>query len=141
IRGQTDSEYLFHTVLALLHDAGQLDNPDVNEAQALPAISAAVTLVERLAAEVGSNDNGLSFILTNGRSMYALRHGAPMTYVERQGLHDPPEDYSPPPTGSTQLRYIMVVGGLDEDQVGYEDLPDRTVAVIDRGLGVKVHPL
>jgi hypothetical protein len=64
-----------------------------------------------------------------------------MTYVERQGLHDPPEDYSPPPTGSTQLRYIMVVGGLDEDQVGYEDLPDRTVAVIDRGLGVKVHPL
>ncbi|MBW2211052.1 MAG: class II glutamine amidotransferase, partial [Deltaproteobacteria bacterium] len=27
IRGQTDSEYLFHTVLTLLHDAGQLDNP------------------------------------------------------------------------------------------------------------------
>jgi hypothetical protein len=128
-------------VLALLHDAGQLDNPDVNEAQALPAISAAVTLVERLAAEVGSKDNGLSFILTNGRSMYALRHGAPMTYVERQGLHDPPEDYAPPPTGSTQLRYVMVVSGFDKEQVSYETVPERAVAVIDRGLGVTVHAL
>ena len=141
IRGRTDSEYLFHTILALLHDAGQLDNPDVNEAQALPAISAAVTLVERLAAEVGSTVSGLSFILTNGRSMYALSHGAPMAYVERQGLHDPPDDYTPPPTGSTQLRYVMVVGGIDDAHAGYETVPDRAVAVIDRGLGVTVHEL
>lgn len=141
IRGKTDSEYLFHTVLTLLHDAGQLDNPDVNDAQALPAISAAVTLVERLADEVGSTDRGLSFILTNGRSMYALSHGEPMMYVERQGLHDPPDDYTPPPTGSTQLRYAMVVGGIEEAPVGYKAVPDRAVAVIDRGLGVTVHAL
>lgn len=141
IRGQTDSEYLFHTVLTLLHDAGQLDNPDINQAQALPAISAAVTLVERLAAEVGSTDSGLSFILTNGRSMYALRHGAPMIYVERQGLHDPPEDHAPPPPGSTQLRYVMVVSGIEEDPVGYETVPERAVAVIDRELDVTVHAL
>jgi len=141
IRGQTDSEYLFHTVLTLLHDAGQLDHPDVNEAHALPAISAAVTLVERLAAEVGSTGNSLSFILTNGRTMYALRHGAPMMYVERQGLHDPPDDYTPAPAGSTQLRYVMVVNGVDQSPVGYKTVPERNVALIDRGLGVTVHPL
>ena len=141
IRGQTDSEYLFHAILTLLHDAGQLDNPDVNEAQALPAISAAVTLVERLAAEVGSNDNSLSFILTNGRSMYALRHGAPMIYVERQGLHDPPDDYKAPPTGSTQLRYAMLASAVDETPVGYETLPERSVAIIGRQLDVMVHAL
>jgi glutamine amidotransferase len=141
IRGQTESEYLFHAVLTMLHDAGQLDNPDVSEAQALPAISAAVTLVERLAAEVGNTSASLSFILTNGRSMYALRHGAPMIYVERQGLHDPPEDYTPPPLGSTQLRYVMVVGGVEEDHVGYETIAERSVAVIDRGLDVSVHAL
>ncbi|MEM8606508.1 MAG: class II glutamine amidotransferase [Myxococcota bacterium] len=141
IRGQTDSEYLFHTVLTFLHDAGQLDNPDVNEAQVLPAIGAAVALVERLSAEVGGTDNSLSFILTNGRSMYALRHGAAMTYVERQGLHDPPSDYVPPPTGSTQLRYVMVVSGIDDAPPGYEDVPERSVAVIERGLAVNVHAL
>ena len=89
----------------------------------------------------GGPDNGLSFILTNGRSMYALRHGAPMTYVERQGLHEPPDDYTPPPTGSTQLRYVMVVSGVDEDPVGYETVPERAVGVIDRGLDVTVHAL
>jgi glutamine amidotransferase len=141
VRGQTDSEYLFHTLLALLHDAGQLDNPDVQEAQALTAISAAVTLVERLAAEVGSTHNSLSFILTNGRAMYALSHGAPMIYVERQGLHDPPDDYTPPPVGSTPLRYVLVVSGFDEIPVGYRAVPDRHVAIIDRGLNVMVHPL
>ena len=141
VRGQTDSEYLFHTVLTFLHDAGQLDNPDVNETQTLPAISAAVALVERLTAEVGSADHSLSFILTNGRTMYALGHGAPMVFVERQGLHDPPPDYTTPPTGSTQLRYVMVVSGIDDPPPGYAAVGDRAVAVIKRGLDVMVHAL
>ncbi|MCZ6807494.1 MAG: class II glutamine amidotransferase [Deltaproteobacteria bacterium] len=143
IRGQTDSEYLFHTVLTFLHDAGQLENPDISETQALPAISAAVALVERLTAEVGATDNSLSFILTNGRSMYALRHGAPMIYVERQGMHDPPEDYTPPPTGSTQIRYVLVVSGAEDTPVpvGYEMIAERSVAVINRGLDVTIHAL
>ncbi|MEM9730974.1 MAG: hypothetical protein AAF997_20495, partial [Myxococcota bacterium] len=72
---------------------------------------------------------------------YALRHGAAMTYVERQGLHDPPSDYVPPPTGSTQLRYVMVVSGIDDAPPGYEDVPERSVAVIERGLAVNVHAL
>ena len=141
IRGQTDSEYLFHAILALLHDAGQLDNPDINEARALTAISAAVTLVERLSAEVGGSEPSLSFILTNGRTMYALRHGAPMAYVERQGLHDPPNDYKAPPTGSTPLRYAMIVSGVEEPPAGWTALPDRSVAIIERKLDVSVHPL
>ena len=141
IRGQTDSEYLFHTVLTFLHDAGQLDNPDVNEAQALTAIGTAAALVERLTAEVGATDNSLSFILTNGRSMYTFRHGAPMAYVERQGMHDPPEDYTPPPTGSTQIRYVMVVSDVEDAPVGYKTVAERSVAVINRGLDVTVRTL
>lgn len=141
IRGQTDSEYLFHAILALLHDAGQLDNPDVNEGHALTAIGAAVTLVERLAAEVGSKAASLSFILTNGRSMYALHHGTPMSYVEREGLHDPPEDYTTPPTGSTPLRYVMISSGTDETPPEFHAIPERSVAIVDRSLGVTLHPL
>ena len=141
VRGQTDSEYLFHTVLALLHDAGQLDNPDINETQTLTAISAAVTLVERLSAEVGGPEPSLSFILTPGRTMYGLRHGVPLAYVERLGLHDPPEDYKAPPTGSTPLRYAMIVSGVETPPVGWVALPDRSVAVIQRKLDVTVHSL
>ncbi len=141
VRGQTDSEYLFHTLLSFLHDAGQLDNPDVTETQTLPAISAAVALVERLAAEVGGKENSLSFILTNGRSMYALRLGAPMLYIERNGMHDPPDDYTPPPVGSTQLRYAMVASGVEEAPAEYRVVPERSVVVISRSLDVSVHAL
>ena len=64
-----------------------------------------------------------------------------MAYVERQGLHDPPDDYKAPPTGSTQLRYVMLVSGVDESPVGYEAIPERGVAIIDRRLDVSVHEL
>jgi hypothetical protein len=64
-----------------------------------------------------------------------------MSYVERQGLHDPPDDYVPPPAGSTQLRYVMVVSGADDEPVGFESVPERAVAVVDRELGVSVHAL
>lgn len=139
IRGQTDSEYLFHTVLTFLHDAGQLDNPDVNEAQALKAIGTAAALVGRLTAEVGATDNSLSFILTNGRTMYTFCRGTSMAYVERNGMHDPPEDYTPPPTGSTQIRYVLVVSDVENAPAGYEMVPERSVAVINRSLDVTVH--
>lgn len=141
IRGQTDSEFFFHTILAFVHDAGQLDNPDVGEAQMMPAISDAVSLIERLSTEAGASESSLSFVLTNGRSMYAFRHGAPMALVERQGLHDPPEDYEQPPVGSTKLRYVMVISGADEDPPGYQELPKRGLAVIDRNLELHIHVL
>ncbi|MGB5812558.1 MAG: hypothetical protein WBG86_18630, partial [Polyangiales bacterium] len=63
------------------------------------------------------------------------------SYVERQGLHDPPSDYTAPPTGSTQLRYAMVVSGRETNASGYECVPERSVTVINRGLDVNVHAL
>lgn len=141
IRGDTDSEYLFHMLLTFLHEAGQLDNRDVGEAQVIAAISATVALIERLGAEIGQTEHRLSFILTNGRSMYAFRHRMPMAYVQRNGLHDAPDDYVPPPSGSTPLRYVMVTSGVDGQPTGYESVPDRAIAVIDRELHVSVHEL
>lgn len=142
IRGQTDSEFLFHAILSFLHDAGHLDNPEVSHKQLLPAVSAAVTLVDRFCAEVGAKEESqLGFLLTNGRSMVAFRDGAPMAYVERQGLHDPPEDYRPPPAGSTQLRYVLVVSDVVDHPPGYVDVPERGLAVVDRNLDVTVHSL
>ena len=141
IRGDTDSEYLFHVLLTFLHEAGQLDNRDVSEAQMIPAISATLALIERLGAELGETEHRLSFILTNGRSMYAFRHRMPMAYVERSGLHDPPEDYASLPAGSTPLRYVLVTSGAHEQPAGYQALPDRALAVIDRKLRVSIHEL
>ena len=100
IRGQTDSEYLFHAILSFVHDAGQLDNIDnidVADDHVLTAMSLAIALVTRLSAEVGHSQNTLTSILTNGRSMFALCDNTNLAYVEREGLHETRDDYTPPP--------------------------------------------
>ncbi len=137
IRGDTDSEHLFHAILSFLHDAGQLDNPDVDERPVVHAIRSAVKLVDRLSAEVGAPPGTLNLILTNGRRMYALRRGAPMVWVERQGLHDPLEERH----GNVELRYLLVVSNGAAVPPGYRPVDDASLLVIDRNLDVSVHPV
>ncbi|HEX8953149.1 MAG TPA: class II glutamine amidotransferase, partial [Polyangia bacterium] len=51
IRGQTDSEHLFHVMLAFLHDAGKLDDMNVSTAQVRDAVRGALSLVEKAAGK------------------------------------------------------------------------------------------
>lgn len=140
VRGSTDSELLFHVVLSFLHDAGQLDTPQPRKDAVLASIRSAVALVDRLCAEVKAPESQINLVLTEGRTMFALRRGGPMAYVERRGLHDPPETIpaTEDPRAPTTLRYVMVVA----EDVG--DLGPHWVAmergqtlVIDRDLSVR----
>lgn len=141
IRGTTDSELLFHVVLSFLHDAGQLDANDVDQAAVLTALRSAVALVDRLCAEVRGPESTLNLVLTNGRSMFALRRGIPMAYVERRGLHDPTAEVAPSPSGPASLRYVMVVGNGGEFPADWSVMEDGEVVVVDRDLVVHSHPL
>jgi len=141
VRGTTDSELFFTTILSFLHDAGQLDRTDLDHDAVLTALRSAVALVDRLVAEVRGGTSGLDLVLTNGRSMYALRRGAPMALVERRGLHDPPEDLAPSGPGPSTLRYVMVVGEPATLTPGWQAIDDGTVVVVDRNLEVRTFPL
>ncbi|MFW5876605.1 MAG: class II glutamine amidotransferase [Myxococcota bacterium] len=135
IRGETDSEHFFHMILSFLHDTGQLDNPDGDERAVVGAIRSAVALVDRLAAEVDAPPATLNMVLTNGRRMFALRRGAPMMYVERQGLHESRDEDGP----SDGLRYVLVVSDGSVVPPDYRTLEDGHVAAIDRDLRVSSH--
>jgi len=143
IRGVTDSEHFFHVVLSFLHDAGQLDHPDADPKIVLSALRSTVRLVDQLGREVGAPEATLNVLLTNGRRMYAVRRGAPLFYVERQGIHDPMEEREP--TGRQNkpsvLRYVMVVSNGDELPSTYEEIAEGSVCVVDRDLDVQVHSL
>ena len=142
VRGRTDSEQVFHVILSFLHDVGQLDAIDVDTNAVLGALRAGVALVDRLVAEVGGNDSALNMLLTNGRHMFAVRRGSPMMFVERRGLHDPPDHLTPSkPNAPTTLRYVMVVSDGPNTPPDWTGLEDRSVAVIDRNLEVSVHKL
>lgn len=142
IRGQTDSEHLFHAVLSFLHDAGQLGPADVEAEHVLSAIRSAVALVDRLSAEVGAPPGTLNMLLTNGRSMYGLRRGAPMAFVERSGLHDPPEvPDGPEREGPSTLRYIMIVSDGSELPADWRAMDAGSIAVVNRDLQLSAHSL
>lgn len=143
VRGTTDSEIFFHLVLSFLHDAGQLDNPDVEATVVASAVRSAVAMVDRLSAEVRGPQATLNLVLTNGRRMLALRRGAPMAWTERRGLHDPPDDVPPSKPGTPNvLRYAMVVGSVPEEMPsGYQPMEEGQMILIGRDLAVHSHTL
>lgn len=142
IRGTTDSEVLFHVFLSFLFDAGLLEMHEVEEAQVVASLRSAISLVDHLAAEVGVAPPPLTSVLTNGRSLYAVRRGLPMAAVERYGLIDAPErEY--PSSGSTDIpfRYVMVVGGVEAPDRQYTSLDESSIFVVHRDLTCSTHSL
>jgi len=138
IRGQTDSELLFHVVLSFLHDSGHLDGVDVAHAAVLSALRSALTLVDRHGREVGAPPEGLALALTNGRQLYALRRGLPLAIAERSRL---PRRDSDKPGGRAGhdygARYVIVATCKPgQPPTDYRELADGEVICVDRDLQV-----
>jgi predicted glutamine amidotransferase len=141
IRGNSDSELLFHVVLARLHAAGQLELGNPSNAVMLQAFRETAEIVDKL---VGSERerSTLNLILCNGRAMYALRRGAPFGYVERTGRHEKErEGEQKPRPGSPLLHYVMLVSGGHEVPAGYQALEEGQVAIVGRDLSVTLTSL
>lgn len=144
IRGDTDSECFFHTVLAFIHDAGQLENPEIQDQTVVTAVRSATRLVDRLAAEVGAEPPVLNVALTNGRQMYAVRRGAPMWLIERDSKGFPsPEDVSGDAHANKSVtRYVLLVSSPSEARpTGYREMENGSVAAVDRDLHVSTYTL
>jgi predicted glutamine amidotransferase len=138
IRGNSDSELFFHVVLAGLHARNQLDAAEPSHTTVLESIADAVKAIDALA----EGQSTLNMILSNGRSMYALRRGAPFGHTEHVGAQDPAGEPSERPRpGSPALHYVMLVSGGHEVPSGYETLSEGSVATLSRDLRIKTHAL
>jgi glutamine amidotransferase len=136
VRGTTDSEVVFHSLLSFLDDAGRLDDMDVDGKTVLTAARSTISLVDRLAAEVGAPEPTLSFVVTNGRVMVGVRRGLPMSWVERDIGGDGRQLGRGP---GSNLRYVMIVAG--EEAVSapqHVALGPRQALVVDRELRCSV---
>lgn len=144
IRGETDSEHLFHMLGSFLHDAGELERTHDTKEPVLQAIRSTVRLIDRLCAEVGSQPPVLNSLLTDGHTLFAICRGAPMHYVERN-LSSPP---GPAPRSSVLPggRYVLLEGARgklpdDPTLVDHITVPDASICVIGRDLTVAVEAL
>lgn len=76
IRGDTDSEVLFHLVLSFLHDAGRLQDGGTDPRTVIGALSSTASLVDNILGEVGGRAGfPMNAILTNGEIVAALHRG------------------------------------------------------------------
>jgi glutamine amidotransferase len=148
IRGQTDSEHLFHLMLGFLHDASKLDDQNVTMVQAREAVRAALTLVEKAVGKSSTDGMECALALTNGRIMLATRHGAPVYLQQRSSLHDCAVCREPAPRDKRvdhdHLRSVLVVADVKDAppaDLKLAEVPDRTLISISHDLKVEQSPL
>jgi len=156
IRGQTDSETVFHLFLAFLHDSGKLDDQTIQPKVAAQALKSTTAFLDRLLGE----PTELNVVLTNGRLMLAARRGRPMVLQRQHGVADAPHelprgatvtDRAVKPAWHEHLRSVLIVSDPPEAAAAAA-LPEHTEAVlvpiaddsivaVSRDLSVEVIPL
>jgi len=148
IRGQTDSEHIFHLFLAFLHDAGKLEDPNITTDALRSAVRATNAFLDRLTTTAGGGENELNMVATNGRIMVATRRGRPMAMWSVHGMTDcavcrvPGEGREGKRVNHEHLRAVLLLSnGEVAPAPGWEVIPDRSVVTVTHLVQASVAPL
>ena len=140
IRAQAGAEHLFHVVLAFLHDAGKLDDPNLRLADGASALRGAMLLAQRLMGD----GTEMNVILTNGRILLAARSGKPLFVRQVSGIADCrlcgetlPDDSRRDRRRVTHehVRAVLVASEPEKVTEGWEEVPESTIVGVTRDLG------
>ena len=133
IKGRTPAELIFHLFLAMLHDEGSLDDPNLPPATQRRALAATLRLVDselEQAGLLGSEHAKLGNVaLTNGRSMVLAHLREPLRLRRLIATVDRGEP-------DASFRGVLLVSGEGATSDGFEDVPPRTAVMISRDLEV-----
>lgn len=134
IKGRTPAEIAFHLFLAMLHDGGQLDDPNLPVGASRRALSAAVHLINAEFEKAGKTAVIGNVALTNGRSMVVARIDEPLRLRRLfvTGDRGEREDFR---------GVIMVSGGDGDPHDGFEDVSASHCVLISRDLKVELAEL
>jgi predicted glutamine amidotransferase len=156
IRGETDSEVVFHIFLSFLHDAGRLNDASVDEAVVGGALRSTLQVVDQMAAEGGNAPAPLNMIVTNGDFLVAVRRGVEggnaegqvMAYRTVIGRNDAEMIIGDDPQlrrrspDFANLRFVLLASDFDVDPPArWKRIGDRSVVTITRGDDPKVESL
>ncbi len=132
LKGRTPGELVFHVFLAMLHDEGAVDEPNLPVQTTRRALAATIKLVTSEQAKAGIPEGGLgNLFASNGRSMLIGHHAdAPLRLRRLWVLDD---------KGARDEAFrgvIFVSGGDGDPKDGFEDVPNGAV-MITRDLQVQ----
>ncbi len=139
IRGRTPGEVVFHLFLSMLHDEGNIDDPNVPTAVTRRALAATLRLVtsELEKLEISPSQVVIGNVaLTNGRSMVVARLDQPL---ELRRLTVSSDDESSPKPGSVNaFRGVLLLSGntVPGPAEGFEEVPANTAVLVSRDLSI-----
>ncbi|HTL37806.1 MAG TPA: hypothetical protein VL326_31965 [Kofleriaceae bacterium] len=136
LRGRTPGELVFHVFLAMLHDEGSLDDPNLQVHATRRALAATIKVVAAEQAKAGIEPGGLGNIaVSNGRSMVVMRLDQPLKLRKLWVNNDKNER-------DDSFRGVLLVSGGDGDATqGFEEVPADRAVLVTRDLQVQLADL
>lgn len=149
VRGETDSELLFHLFLSFLHDVGQLDRPSVEAGAARTALRSSVALIDRLCAEESAGPSAMNMLLSSPEYLVALHRGAPMAYRAFHSMEDLERMFGDGGLGRMRIpdfygsRLTLVASDFDDDQLpaGWTAVAERAMVTFTRSSDPVTEPI
>lgn len=145
VRGDTDSEHLFHLFLAQLHEASALTDDRTSQAQLRAAVRSTVEKVDELCGRAASTGD---WLLTDGNQLVAVHRGpGPLAYQMLRGaepflkLLDPAELERAPIPKLESSHFVLVASELTELSAPWVSVAGPSVAFVSRTAEPVVEPL
>ncbi len=135
IKGRSPGELVFHVFLAMLHDEGSVDDPNLPVQATRRALAATLKLVAVELEKAGLTGRLGNVALSNGRSMVLARQDEPLRLrrlwvTGERGERD------------DSFRGVLLVSGGDGDpRDGFEDVPAQRAVLVTRDLQVALADL
>ena len=142
IKGRTPAELIFHIFLAMLHDEGNIDDPNLPTHATRRALAATLRLVEAELDKIGRDAASIGLgnvALSNGRSMVVARPASSNQPLRLRKLWVA-DDRGRPEQGPEAFRGILLVAGNGDKHEpangfeGFEDVPANHAVLVSRDL-------
>lgn len=135
IRGNTDSEHLFHLFLSFLNDTGRMDDPRISTDVAAQTLGSTFAYLQRLITDKGGTPSDSCCIASNGNILLAIRKGMSI-HVSRQTTFSctGPDGK---PTSTPNLKAVLLIGGSPPTLPGWEEVANNSIVTVDSGLNIE----
>lgn len=147
LRTVASRERVFFLFLRELYEQNQLDDSNLEAAEAARSLARAVRAVDALLERVGeTRPSDLAVLATNGRVVVGARRGRPISYLLGEGsgaceICGFDERSDDPRIPAHRRARFVALATLPSPSGGFVEIPDRSVVSVDRSLQINVASL
>jgi glutamine amidotransferase len=150
IKGDTDSQHVFHLFLSFLYDAGMMKRPNPGIHAIRDALIRTFATLDEFGKNNGEPPSPTSLMVSDGYSLVVLRRGIPVEYLLIEGLNDcrvcrpsvKPGEEDPVHIDHREVRAVMVRSGVAGGETShFVPLEDNTILMITKNQTIEVSKL